>query len=103
MTDSSSVLDIVLGGAQSLIGKSLKPEDPCKDHAPRYSLVKLKPDDVRPLNGDDVVVEHAPPGPGLSRLELRADGPTRVLRIVDVHVVTVRVGRDRVENLVVEL
>ena len=53
------VLDIALRDAQGLIGKSLQPQDPRQDHAGHHPLVILKADGMRPVNGGDVVAEHA--------------------------------------------
>ena len=57
--DRPSVLDVALGGPQSLIGESLQPEDPRQYHAARHPLVVLKADSVRPVGRGDIATEHA--------------------------------------------
>src|SRR6516225_10390385 len=55
----ASLLDIALGGAHCLIRKSLKPEDPCENATCPQPLVKLKADDMRPVNGGDIASKYA--------------------------------------------
>ena len=65
---NASLLDTALGSAHCLIGKSLKPEDPRQSATPYQPLVKLKTDDMRPVNRGDMASKHAldvAPGIGL--------------------------------------
>src|SRR5271165_7244239 len=47
----ASLLNTALGSAHRLIGKSLKPEYPSQSATCRQPLVKLKADEMRPVNG----------------------------------------------------
>src|SRR6266481_3775664 len=68
MIDRPRVLDVLLGGPQSLIGESLQPEDPRQYHAACHLLVVLKADGVRPASRSDIAAEHALEVPPCVRL-----------------------------------
>src|SRR6266436_9559256 len=59
MIKRSGVVDSALRGAPGPVGKSLEPEDPRERDASRHPVVKLKPNQRRPLNRRNIVTEHA--------------------------------------------
>src|SRR4029077_8115338 len=59
MIKSSGVVDSALRVAPGLVGKSLEPEDPRERDASHHSLVKLEPNQRRPLNRRGIAIEHA--------------------------------------------
>src|SRR6266404_5907429 len=59
MIKRSGVVDSALRVAPGLVGKSLEPEDPRERDASHHSLVKLEPNQRRPLNRRGIAIEHA--------------------------------------------
>src|SRR5438309_11502853 len=59
MIKCSGLVDSALRGAPGLVRKSLEPEDPRERDARRHQLIKLKPNQRRPLNRRDIATEHA--------------------------------------------
>ena len=58
MIGRPSVRDAAFGCAHRLIRKSLKPQDPRKDHAGSHLLVALEANDMRLLGNRVIASEH---------------------------------------------
>ena len=59
MIKCSGVVDSALRGAPGLVGESLEREDPRERDASHHPVVKLKPNQPRPLNRRGIATEQA--------------------------------------------